>query len=165
MNWDEYFMRMVYLVSSKSKDMSTKIGAVNVIDKQVLSTGYNGICRGVDDNVSERHVAPDKYLYFEHAERNSCYSAAREGIKLKGATMYTQDIPCADCCRGVIQSGIKEIMIHKQWSDIWKNILGNQWVESQNCSKVMLEEAGITVFILDQELGITTLMKGSTYTV
>lgn len=156
-------MKMVYLVSSKSKDQSTKIGAVTVSDKQILSTGFNGICRGVVDEPEDRNVAPTKYVYFEHAERNACYSAAREGIKLKGSTMYTQDIPCADCCRGVIQSGIKKIVIHDPWSKIWKDIQGNQWVESQNHSKQMLEECGIEVISMQQQVGIETLIKGGIY--
>lgn len=160
MSWDEYFMRMVYLCSSKSKDPSTQIGAVNVIDKQVLSTGYNGICRDVEDSIPSRLVAPEKYFWFEHGERNSCYSAARKGIKLEGATMYTQDIPCSDCCRAVVQSGIKELIIHKQWHDIWADMQGNNWHESQDRSCQMLEEAGIPIILFDQELGLYTLMKG-----
>lgn len=160
MNWDEYFMRMVYLSSSKSKDPSTQIGAVNVINEQVLSTGYNGICRNVADHIPIRLTAPEKYYWFEHAERNSCYLAARKGIRLEGATMYTQDIPCADCCRAVVQSGIKELVIHKQWHDLWNKIQGNNWHESQDRSCQMLAEAGIPIIMFDKELSIYTLIKG-----
>ena len=48
MNWDEYFMRMVYLVASKSCDLRTKVGSVIVRDNQILTTGYNGFPRGVE---------------------------------------------------------------------------------------------------------------------
>ena len=48
--WDDYFMTMVYLVASKSKDKRTKIGAVVVgPNKEIRSTGYNGFVRGLDD--------------------------------------------------------------------------------------------------------------------
>ena len=44
--FDELFMRMVYLTATKSKDPSSKIGAVIVKDNRVISTGYNGFPRG-----------------------------------------------------------------------------------------------------------------------
>ena len=142
--WQEHFMRQVYLVSSMSKDPSTHIGAITVKDRQVLTTGFNGICRGVNDILPERNSAPDKYLWFEHAERNACFAAAREGIKVRGATMYTQDIPCADCCRAVIQSGITSLVIHEPWSLAWEQL---------------------EIHVLKTKLKLTTLMKGRYYPV
>jgi len=165
-------MKMTYLVSSKSKDPSTKIGAVVVKpdSNQVLSSGYNGLCRGIHDpcnaedlNYGNRLVAPEKYFWFEHAERNSIYSAAKEGIRLDGAVMYTQDIPCHDCGRAVIQSGIKKIIIHRQWAEIWANLLGNSWPESQQRTKEMFVEVGVKVDVYDHELGLKTLIKGKEY--
>lgn len=163
--WAEHFMRNAYLAASMSKDTSTQIGAVNVIDKQILTTGFNGICRGVDDTVADRNASPEKYFWFEHAERNSCYAAAREGIKLRGATMYTQAVPCADCCRALIQSGIAAVIIHRQWTDIWTELQGNQWIESQARSEIMLNEAGIHKMVLDKQLGLTALIRGNLYQV
>lgn len=157
-------MRHVYLVSGMSKDPSTQIGAITVKDRQVLTSGFNGICRGVVDHYPERLVSPGKYLWFEHAERNACFAAAREGIKVRGATMYTQDIPCADCCRAVIQSGITSLVIHGPWSRKWKELQGNSsgmdWSDSQNASFMMLREALVEVVTLQQQLNLTTLMKG-----
>src|SRR5438045_6573381 len=104
-SWDEYFMRHVYLVASKSKDTRTKIGAVIVRDKRIISEGYNGICQGVYDHIESRYVKPKKYFFFEHGERNAVYGCARHGIATLGAKIYTQGIPCADCARAVIQAG------------------------------------------------------------
>ena len=76
MNWDQYFFDIVNVVKEKSKDRSTKVGAIIVgPDQGVRSTGFNGFPRGVNDNVDARHERPAKYLYTEHAERNAIYNA------------------------------------------------------------------------------------------
>jgi len=75
--WNVWFMQGVYWVASKSKDPKTKIGALIVKDTRIISTGYNGIPIGVDDNVETRHQRPEKYKWYEHGERNAIYAAAR----------------------------------------------------------------------------------------
>ena len=78
MNWDTLFMSMVYLVAMKSKDDSTHLGAVIVSqDNEIRSFGYNGLARGINDDVVERQERPEKYFWFEHAERNAIYNAGR----------------------------------------------------------------------------------------
>lgn len=135
-------MSMAYLVSMKSKDPRTKIGSIIVgPDNEVVSIGYNGICRGVCDNIPMRDERPDKYFYYEHSERNSLYNAARIGVSTKGCKIYTQGIPCADCARGIIQSGIVEVIVHKGWND--KN--GQKWIESAKFSKKMFVEACVSL--------------------
>ncbi len=89
MNWDQYFLNIAEQVKEKSKDRRTKIGAVIVgPDNEIVSTGYNSFPRGIDDDVEERQVRPEKYYWFEHAERNSIYNAARIGVRLKDTKMY-----------------------------------------------------------------------------
>ena len=111
-SWDEYFMTMAYLVASRSTDESTHAGAVIVRpDNSVVSTGYNGPVRGEDNPPQTR---PEKYLYFEHAERNAIFNAAKHGSSLDGCKLYVNFVPCADCARAIVQSGIKEIIVHVQ---------------------------------------------------
>ncbi len=57
-DWNEWFLQGVYWVASKSKDPKTKIGALIVKDKRIISTGYNGIPIGVDDKNELRHERP-----------------------------------------------------------------------------------------------------------
>src|SRR3990167_9663054 len=100
MNWDDYFMTMVYLVASKSKDERTKIGAVVVGQrKEIRSTGYNGFVRGLNDFAPERHAREEKQYWFEHAERNALYNATLIGVSLADCIMYTNRVPCMDCAR------------------------------------------------------------------
>lgn len=161
-DWDEYFLTMTYLVAMKSKDESTNIGAVVVgPDKEIRSTGYNSFPRNLNDNVKERQQRPDKYYYFEHAERNAIYNAVRMGISLKDCVMYTQGIPCCDCARGIIQSGITEIIYHapfeKDSADIWK--------KHAEMSLEMFKECGIKVRSINKNLisNIYGYMRGKKF--
>ena len=111
MNWTEYFRNIANAVSQKSKDKHTHIGAVIVgEDKEIVSTGYNSYPRGINDNVSERQERPEKYHWFEHAERNAIYNAARVGVSTKGCSLYMSHwFPCVECVRAIIQSGISTL--------------------------------------------------------
>ena len=109
--WHYRFMDIAKLISTWSKDTSTKTGAVIVgPDKEIRATGYNGFVRGVDDDVFERFERPTKYDFFEHAERNAIYNACLCGTSVKGCVLYATHFPCTDCTRAIIQSGIKLVV-------------------------------------------------------
>lgn len=163
-SWDELFMRHAYLIASKSKDPKTKIGAVIVRDNSIISEGYNGICRGISDDIVERLERPEKYFWFEHAERNSIYHCARNGISTEGTTLYTQGLPCSDCTRAIIQSGIKEIVLHESWEhDIGLNIVREKWSVSGQRSDIMIYESGIKIRIFSGTLGVKTMLDGKIF--
>jgi len=146
MRWVEYFQNLAHQVKLKSKDENTQIGAVIVgKDKEIVSTGYNSFPRGIKDNKKERQERPEKYFWFEHAERNAIYNAARIGVSTKGCTIYLScGIPCADCARGIINAGIVRIFCERQ--DTTKGII---WAESSEKSWEMFEEAGVKVCFYD----------------
>lgn len=112
LEWDAYFIQMAMHVAARSRDGSTQVGAVIVKDNRVISTGYNGLPSGFPHR-AEYYERPRKYMLIEHAERNAIYSAARHGVPLQGATIYvwasTPLSVCADCARGIIQSGITTV--------------------------------------------------------
>lgn len=158
-DWNKYFLKIAALVARKSKDANTRIGCVLVRDKAIISTGYNGICRGVKETAqeSERFTSPLKYLYFEHAERNAIYNAASRGICTSDSTMYLIVPPCADCGRAIIQSGIKNlvltrfVMSHHNYEEAWKHV----------CN--MFDEAGINVTYYEGLLDETIYINGVFY--
>jgi len=169
-SWDEYFIKIMYMVAEKSKDPKTKIGAVLVKDKRIISTGYNGLCRGVNDNVSERHVRPAKYSWFEHGERNAIYAAARHGIATEGTTMYTNGVPCIDCARAVIQAGVSKVIVHKAYEDMSASAARqksdqSQWKGHNDVSLTMFEEAGVIVEVLEPSVGANAYFDGNKYLV
>lgn len=148
-DWDTLFMTMAYLMATRSKDESTHIGAVIVgPDKEVRSTGYNSFPRGINDSVAERQIRPEKYFWIEHAERNAIYNASRFEASLMYCTMYTNGIPCMDCARGIVQSGIKEVVVDQAWND--QN--PKKWEEHANKTRQLFEEAGINLRFWQGEL-------------
>jgi dCMP deaminase len=92
--WDERFMLLAHQIARWSKERGRRVGAVIVgPDKEIRSTGFNGLPRGVRDDVEARHCRETgaKYLWSSHAERNAIYNAARIGVSLKGCVMYVPD--------------------------------------------------------------------------
>ena len=141
-SWKKWHLGLATWVAGKSKDRSTKVGAVIVDDDAtVISTGFNSFPRGVDDTVDSRHERPAKYRWTEHAERNAIYNAARR--ILKGTTMVLQypPCPCTDCTRGVIQTGIKKIIVPK--GAFFPGV--GDWSDDLKIAKEMLEEAGVEI--------------------
>ena len=112
-SWDEYFMGMAVLSALRSKDPSTKVGAVIVSpDNKVISIGYNGMPSQVDEEQlswNKGEGLDSKYLYVCHAEFNAILNT-QVGGTLKGATLYVTLFPCNECAKAVIQTGIKEIV-------------------------------------------------------
>lgn len=142
LKWHKRFMEIATLVSSWSKDESTKVGAVVVgIDKEIRATGYNGIVRGVDDDVEERSQRPTKYEFYEHAERNAIYNACLTGVSLKGCAIYVTYFPCTDCARAIIQTGIKLVLTNKKIDS--KIVANSDWRENLDYSRQMFKEAGV----------------------
>ena len=144
--WDHRFMNMAQMISTWSKDPSSKIGAVAVNDeKRILATGYNGFPRGIEDSEERLNDREQKYPRIIHAEMNVLMNALYNGVSLRGATLYVYGLPvCSDCTKNVIQAGIKKVIVPypieapKKWRDQW-----------DNQSEPMLKEAGVQVGYID----------------
>lgn len=108
--WPEYLYGFAEHAATKSKD-STQVGAVLVAQdgRTVLLTAYNGPPAGVAD-LPERRERPAKYLFAAHAEAGLITTAAREGIRTQGCTVYVSHHPCAGCARTLIQAGIRKVV-------------------------------------------------------
>lgn len=146
-DWDLFFFAMAELVSLKSKDPSTQVGAV-VVDssRRVLSVGYNGFPRGVLD-LPERYAdRPLKYLLVQHAERNALASSAASGTRVQGATMYAQGVPCNECAKGIIDAGIAEVVVPVVNDFDMDPARRQRWMESRQVAQgILLQEAGVRV--------------------
>jgi dCMP deaminase len=147
-NWDVRLLELARYISGWSKDESTKIGTVIADDSHVVrATGYNGLCRGLNDNVKARNERPLKYRWYEHGERNAIYNAARIGIPMEGCTIYLMSLCCTDCARAIIQAGIKRIVTTPPEYD------NPRWGPDLLIAKEMLDEAGIQIKIVDTSPG------------
>jgi dCMP deaminase len=141
----KYFQLAHYFAETFSKDTSTKVGAIFLAPDtmQILSTGYNGMPRGFDETQMVRWERPQKYMYVEHAERNAIYNACRNGTPLDGSIAFVTMFPCADCMRGLIQSGIKTIVTQKPKLDC------DRWGSHFNASLEMAEECGMELIYIE----------------
>jgi|2_EtaG_2_1085320.scaffolds.fasta_scaffold27837_1 dCMP deaminase len=74
-----------------------------------------------------------KYCQAAHAERNAIYTAARLGHSVEGSTIYLNwIIPCFECCKAIINSGITEVVVTelKDYEQI--GIIGRNLLEEAN---------------------------------
>lgn len=129
--WDNYFCDIAEVVRQKSKDPSSKIGAVLVRDNVVVSTGFNGFPRGIEEIADQtRWERPAKYQYVSHAEANAILNAGRNGISTVGTTVYLvgfgpPTVPCIECTKTIIQAGISRVVgrAYKEAPADWKDNL------------------------------------------
>lgn len=104
--WDKRFMDLAKLISSWSKDPSTKCGTVVVdLNKRIVSVGYNGYACGVlDTDYEDREKKYEKVI---HAEVNAILFANKD---ITGCRMYNYPLPpCSRCMSVIIQSGITQV--------------------------------------------------------
>lgn len=140
-SWDEYFMGIAELVRTRSTCLRRKVGAVIVRDNRILTTGYNGAPPGVKhcEEVGclreqmgvpsgERH----ELCRALHGEQNAVIQAAKYGISIQGATIYTTTYPCVICTKILISSGIRKIVFSEGYPD--------------ELSAKFLSESGIEVY-------------------
>lgn len=151
---DEHNMGRCYYEARRSEDKDTKVGCV-IVDKDNLpiSYGYNAFPEGIEKS-DERLTSPEKYFWIEHAERNAIYNTVRTGKGIpQGSTMYITWLPCTDCMRAIIRSGISRLVVHKQGDILYRKLAGNSntWEESSKRVLKMIDESGIEFQYLDAE--------------
>lgn len=108
--WDTYFMNIATEVSRRSTCSRKHVGAVIVRDKNILSTGYNGSIRGMPhcDEVGHDMVG-GHCVRTVHAEANAIIQAARHGVRIDGADIYTTASPCWECFKLIANAGIRRV--------------------------------------------------------
>ncbi|CAB5496830.1 dCMP deaminase [Bathymodiolus thermophilus thioautotrophic gill symbiont] len=140
--WDKRYLSLAKEIATWSKDPSTQVGAVTVgSKKEVLSQGFNGFPRNINDSEERYNDRETKYKFVVHAEMNAIYNATYSGTSLDGATLYVYGLPiCSECAKGIIQVGIKKVVVKKS-----KEL--DCWNDSFKLSKAMFDEAGVTLTI------------------
>lgn len=105
-DWVGYFFTICEVVSNRSHDPDTRVGAV-IVDKQfrIVSVGYNGYLQGLDD-ASLPKTRPEKYYYMVHAEQNAVAFANKT---LSNTELFVSAFPCNMCLKLLIAAGVKRI--------------------------------------------------------
>ena len=124
-SWDEYFLQMADMVGTRGTCDRGRSGCVITRDKRILSTGYVGAPVGLphcDDVGHEMHTVTLEdgtqsrhCIRTAHAEQNAMSNAAREGVALKGSTLYCRMTPCYKCAQSIINVGIVRVVCAKDY--------------------------------------------------
>jgi dCMP deaminase len=125
-------------VAKLSKDPSTKVGAVIFDEKRrIISAGYNGFARGVEDTAERLENRDVKYKLVLHAEKNAILFAT---APLEGCTLVVTHPCCAQCAAQVIQAGIKTVI----WSKPDDTFVA-RWRDDLALTMAQFDEAGVRV--------------------
>jgi dCMP deaminase len=142
-SWGHYFMDMAHMASTRSKDPNTNVGAVLVDNnRSIIETGYNGFAPGLKEN-EERWQRPTKYAYVIHAEQNAIGRAARAGKRLDGATLFCTHLPCKECAKMILASGIRNVV-----ADLGQTAMTS--IEDRQFVEALFHEAGVNLSYLSK---------------
>ena len=135
MNKDNHYLRQAVLISERSKDNSTKVGAI-IIDPngRVVSQGYNGFPRGCNDDYTYLS-RKDKLHRTIHSEMNAVLFAQCD---LADCTIYVSLEPCSQCMAVLAQVGIKKVVAYRATNEQYE-----QWKSSFDMAKKIADEAEI----------------------
>ncbi|MGC9337560.1 MAG: deoxycytidylate deaminase [Candidatus Cloacimonadia bacterium] len=142
--WNDYFMQIAQIVSSRSTCLRRQVGAIIVSNNQILSTGYNGAPKGVPHCEStgclreKLNVPPGERHELcrgVHAEQNAIIQAAVNGVSIKDATMYCTHQPCSICAKMIINAEIKTVYVGEPYPD--------------KLAEEMFKSAGVQVILYD----------------
>ncbi|HSW35227.1 MAG TPA: cytidine/deoxycytidylate deaminase family protein [Candidatus Limnocylindrales bacterium] len=138
--WGNYFLQIASVVASRSSCMRRQVGALLVLNKRILTTGYNGTPSGL------RHCQEAGCLREQlkvpsgerhelcrglHAEQNAIIQAAIHGVAIQGADLYCTHYPCAVCAKMLVNAGVRNLILFENYPD--------------QLAKEIFAEAGIVV--------------------
>ena len=110
-DWDSYFMKIAAAVSERSTCDRALVGCVLVLDKRILTSGFNGSPAGQDHCDEIGHLMVDGHCVRTiHAETNAIIQAALHGVSTRDATCYVTHLPCINCTKALINAGITRIV-------------------------------------------------------
>lgn len=135
--WDNYFINVAKESAKLSKDPKTKVGAVLVKDKKILSVGFNGAPRNFSDELvpsdEGKTLLEQKNTFMCHAELNSILNYGGHMKDLKGSTLYVTVSPCYRCAVALAQIDVKNVVFLEEYHR----------TEDTEASKFILDKCGI----------------------
>jgi dCMP deaminase len=111
-------MNIATQVATRATCDRKHVGAVIVRDRSILATGYNGSVRGLEHCDEVGHMMEDGHCVRTiHAEANAIIQAARNGVRIDGASIYVTASPCWPCFRMIANAGIQKIVFGEFYRD------------------------------------------------
>ena len=117
-DWHTYFMNIARQAATRATCDRKHVGAVIVRDRTILSTGYNGSIRGMPHCDEIGHMIENTHCVATvHAEANAIIQAAKNGVRIDGAEIYTTASPCWNCFKLIANAGIGAIYYGEFYRD------------------------------------------------
>ena len=118
LDWDHYFMKIAEQAAARSTCDRKFVGAVIVRDRNILSTGYNGSIRGMPHCDDVGHLMEAGHCAATiHAETNAILQAAKNGVNIGGAEIYTTASPCWNCFKCIANAGLSRVVFGEFYRD------------------------------------------------
>ncbi len=124
-SWDDYFMEVANAISKRATCDRGQSGCVIAKDRQFIVSGYVGSPSGFShcDEVGhhmkkvthEDGSITEHCMRTVHAEQNAICQAARIGVSISGATIYTRMTPCRTCAMLLVNCGIKRVVCERKY--------------------------------------------------
>lgn len=116
MDWDQYFMAQAQVVALRSTCTRLNVGAVIIKENRIIASGYNGSVSDGAHCIDEGCYMIDGHcVRTVHAEANAILQCAKFGVATNGTTLYVTHFPCLQCCKQIIQAGIKQIVFEHDY--------------------------------------------------
>ena len=160
-DWDTYFMNIADVVATRATCIKRQVGAVIVLNKQILATGYNGAPRGMKHGaeagcIREQLEVPSgthhELCRGLHAEQNAIIQAARNGVHIEGGTLYCTFLPCVICAKMIINAGLGRIVFKGYYPDeLAVQMFAESGIEMHLFEERYLEEPVKDIVLSDKE--------------
>ena len=132
--WHARFAGLATDVATWSKDPKCQVGALLVAPGlRQFSAGFNGLPRGLVDEVWLTSSALDKNAVMIHAEVNALDNS---GFDPAGAALYVTRHPCLRCALSIINRSVGFLLCPPPDD-------GEGWGESQRAAEHIMEEAAV----------------------
>jgi dCMP deaminase len=129
-DWDSYFLKIAAAVSERSTCDRALVGCVLVLEKRILTTGFNGSPAGLPHCEEVGHLmVEDHCVRTIHAETNAIIQAALHGVSTKGCTCYVTHFPCINCAKALINAGITRLVYAVAYR---KDPIAEQFLQAAN---------------------------------
>lgn len=115
LRYDKAYLKMALEWGKLSHCKRRQVGALIVMDKMIISDGYNGTPTGFDNNCEDDENYTKWYVL--HAEANAITKVSSSTQSSEGATLYVTLSPCRDCSKLIFQAGIIRVVYYEEYKD------------------------------------------------
>lgn len=115
-SWETYFKNVAKTIALRSPDLHKQVGAIIVNSKnRILSTGYNGLPRGVSETTIDWENRDLVRELIIHAECNAILFLRKEEYYNEELTLYCTLSPCPECIKLIKTAGITKVFFIQKY--------------------------------------------------